>query len=351
MKKFLIAAMMAIAFTAQAQSYDNQHKYDLFSNLEIGISGQYSYAIEGKAGNWGADVRVTKRLGNNWRLRGIADFNGFGKKEGFDRYAKVMAGVSADFLPFYIFADYGVSFNPSAHQKFNPAGDAGIGLHFDIGRGLRLFTEAGADRTANGNNVWHSDAFVKVGYAYNLGITENDRKEIDIDRHVHSEYGELKQENQLLKSEAHRITQANEQLQATLERAATALELVEQRLATCQEEVKRVTENCGNDVFSQPILFDYATSYLTSFAEEQVEEMALAIIEDNTEQVYMVEGYCSANGDPYRNQKLSEERAQSVYFALVSHGVDPTRLVMVGNGMSDKDSVREQKVVVRPAFK
>lgn len=206
MKKLIsVIALLLVSVIAMAQKgYDSEHKYDLFSNLEIGISGQYSYAIGGKTGNWGADIRMTKRIGNNWRLRGIADLNGFGRKQGFDRYAKVMAGMSADFLPFYIFADYGVSFNPSAHQKFNPAGDAGIGLHFDIGRGLRLYTEVGADRTAN--------------------------------------------------------------------------------------------------------------------------------------------------GDPYKNQILSEERARAVYFAIVNYGIEPSRLFIVGNGMTDNDAALDQKVIVKKSY-
>ena len=348
MKKLLsVIALLLVSVIAMAQKgYDSEHKYDLFSNLEIGISGQYSYALSGKTGNWGADIRMTKRLGDHWRLRGIADFNGFGVKKGFDRYAKAMAGMSVDFLPFYIFADYGVSYNPSAYQKFNPAGDAGIGLHFDIGRGLRFYTEAGADRTANGNNEWHSDAFVKVGYAYNLGITENDRKEIDIDRHVHSEYGELKQENQLLKSEAQKITQANEQLQSTLERATLLCEQLEKKLTDCNEATRQAELNCQSAL--PPIYFEYASSYLTSIEEEKVAMIASTIAQDDAG--YMIEGYCSANGDPYKNQILSEERARAVYFALVGYGVEPSRLFIVGNGMTDNDYALDQKVVVKKSY-
>ena len=341
--------MMAIVITAQAQTqqYDNGHKYDLFSNLEIGISGQYSYALTGKVGNWGADIRMTKRLGNNWRLRGIADFNGFIKKEGYDRYAKAMVGLSADFLPFYMFADYGVSFNPSSVQRFNPAGDAGIGLHFDIGRGLRFYTEVGADRTAHGNNVWSSDAFVKVGYAYNLGITENDRKEIDIERNVRQNYGVLVEENRTLKSESQRVTHENEQLQSLLERSTAALEMATQKLNNCQAEVEQVTENCQRPL--PTIRFEYATAYLIPTEEDNVAEIADAINADNSGSSYIIEGYCSRNGDPYKNQKLSEERAWAVFNALTYLGVDSSRLIVVGNGMSDIDSTREQKVIVRKA--
>ena len=349
-KKIIIAAMMAIAITAQAQTqkYNNGHKYDLLSNLEIGISGQYSYALAGKAGNWGADIRMTKRLGNNWRLRGIADINGFGRKENYDRYAKAMVGLSADFLPFYMFADYGLSYNPTAPQKFNPAGDAGIGLHFDIGRGLRFYTEVGADRTAHGNNEWSSDAFVKVGYAFNLGITENDRKEIDIDNNMRNTYGTLKEENQLLKSEAKKKDDDNAKLQELLERSTAALELATQRLNNCQDEVQQVTENCQKPL--PTIRFEYATAYLIPTEEDNVAEIADAINADNSGSSYIIEGYCSRNGDPYKNQKLSEERAWAVFNALVALDVNSARLIVVGNGMSDIDSTREQKVSVRKAL-
>lgn len=129
MKKFIlcVALLMAtIAATAQ-HNYDSGHKYGLFSNLDVGISGQYAHNFADKQGNWGADLRVTKRIGDHWRLRGLVDVNGF-VNNGFDRYAKGLVGISFDALPFYTFFDYGFNWNRSSQSQFGLAGDAGFAL-------------------------------------------------------------------------------------------------------------------------------------------------------------------------------------------------------------------------------
>lgn len=348
MKKFILfAALLLATIAATAQrDYDSGHKYGLFSNLDVGISGQYAHNFADKKGNWGADLRVTKRIGDHWRLRGLVDVNGF-VNNGFDRYAKGLVGISFDALPFYTFFDYGFNWNRSSQSQFGLAGDAGIGFNFNIGRGLSLYTEVGADRINNGED-WQSNGFVKVGYSASLGITEADRVAIDIDHNMRSTYGEIKQENALLKSEAKKKDEESAKLQDLLERSTAALELATQRLNNCQDEAQKASENCQSTL--PPIYFEYASAYLTPIEEEKVAMIAEAINADNPINVYMIEGYCSANGDPYRNQKLSEERAQTVFFALVQNGVESTRLFIVGNGMTDKDAPLDQKVIVRKAF-
>ena len=157
---FLLAALALMATAASAQSaYDKQHHYDAASNIEVGASVQYNRNLKGGLGNLGADLRATKRIGSHARLRAMANVNGF-LNNGFDRAGSALVGLSADFLPFYVFADAGLSYNPSARQRINPAADAGVGLHFDIGRNLRMFTEIGADVTSNGLIQYHSNCFV-----------------------------------------------------------------------------------------------------------------------------------------------------------------------------------------------
>lgn len=348
---FTLFAMFALALTSAAQKpykYDNGHKYSLWSNLEIGVGGMYSYSLQPTHHkNFGADLRITKRIGDFWRVRGIAEVNGF-LNNGFDRHGKALVGISFDALPFYTFFDYGAAYNPSSESKFGLAMDGGIGLQFKVGSGA-FYTEAAVDRVNNGMK-WQSNASVRLGYLASLGITEQDRQNIDIDRNVREGYGTLKQENQLLKANEQRITQANEQLQATLDRATAALELATERLNNCQTEKKQIAENCGNDPLSQPILFEYASSSLRPDAYETVEDIAEVIKADMSDTMYSINGYCSNNGDPYRNQKLSEERAYTVFMALKLLGVDSSRLFVVGNGMTDKDSARDQKVIVRKAL-
>lgn len=121
--------------TAAFGQYDPSHKYNFFSNIEIGGAAQYSRDLTCGRGNLGADLRLTKRLGTHCRLRGIADVDGF-LRNGYDRKGSAFVGISADFLPFYAFVDGGISYNPSSVQRINPAAEAGVGLHFNIGRNL-----------------------------------------------------------------------------------------------------------------------------------------------------------------------------------------------------------------------
>jgi outer membrane protein OmpA-like peptidoglycan-associated protein len=61
---------------------------------------------------------------------------------------------------------------------------------------------------------------------------------------------------------------------------------------------------------------------------------------------YRILGYCSANGNDWKNQILSEKRANAVYYRLIAYGVDESRLFPEGRGMSDYDKASEQKVII-----
>ena len=322
----LCAALILGAAAATAQSaYEKTHHYDLFSNLEIGASAQYTRAFATRPGNVGADLRLTKRIGTHARWRTLVGVNGF-VHNGFDRQGTALMGVSADFLPFYLFVDGGISYNPSSPQRINPAADAGIGLHFDIGRNLRMFTEIGADVTSNGLNQYHGNGFVRLGYAYSTGITDSDYQHLSMERNREALVGELREENALLKTEAKRQEEANLQLQQTLDRATAACEAVEKLYKDCKETVK-ATPNEG----VMTVYFDYASSDLTETAFEQLRHFAATIASGTDD--YLIEGFSSPDGDPDKNQRLSEQRAYSVYWTLVSLGIDEYRLTPSGNGV------------------
>ncbi len=347
MKRFLsiVALLLATVAASAQQGYNSDFKYSFFSNIDVGISGQYTYDLQAKCGNFGADIRATKRIGDHWRIRGLADINGFIRKANYDRKAKGMLGVSLDFLPFYAFMDYGVVYNSSQASRIGLAADGGIGFNFDIGRGLSLYTEAGADRTNNGN-TWESNAFVKVGYSVSLGITEQDRQGLSIKENQPKIIEQLSTENRLLKTEAKKAQETTEQLQATLEQAQSLFAVLEAKLEACNEATKQAEQYCVGVL--PPIYFEYASSSLTPIEEEKVELIAETIRADDA--TYMIEGYCSNNGDPYRNQKLSEDRAYSVFYSLIGLGVNSSRLIVVGNGMSDKDAALEQRVIVKKSL-
>ena len=154
MKKVILSVLMTMicVFTvAQTNTkYDNNFKYSLFSNMEIGVAGVYSYQLsDAHLKNYGASLMLTKRIGDFWRLRGLAEVNGF-KQNGFDRFGKGMFGISFDLLPFYIFMDEGVVYNPSSHSRFGLALDGGAGLQFKLGNVSSIYIEGAVDRVNNG---------------------------------------------------------------------------------------------------------------------------------------------------------------------------------------------------------
>lgn len=322
----LLAAALIMGATAQAQNaYDETHHYDLVSHCEIGLTAQYTRNFTQGPGDVGAFLHVTKRIGTHSRFRVVGGVDGF-LKNGFDRKGFAMMGFSADFRPFYMFLDGGVSINPSASQTVNPAAEGGIGFNFNIGRNLRMMLEAGADITSTGQNNFTPNGFVRFGYAYSTGITNDDYTQLSMERNREALVVELREENALLKSETKRQEEANRQLQQTLDRATAACEAVEKLYKDCKETVK---SNPNESVLT--LYFDYASSELNETASEQLRHFALTVMDTSDE--YRIEGFASADGDPNRNQRLSEQRAYAAYYELVIWGVDPDRLSPSGNGV------------------
>lgn len=345
MRKILtFAALLLAVATAQGQTnkYDNGYKYSLLSNLEVGVGGIYSYEITNQAHhkNVGAQLLVTKRIGDFWRLRGTAEVDGF-IANGFDRKGKGMLGVSFDLLPFYVFADYGANLNPSSKSKFGLAMDGGIGLQFRLGA-ASLYVEGGVDRTNNGNK-WQSNAEVKAGVLVSTGITETDRVRKSIDDNMRHTYGDLKTENTALKSEVEKAASTVSQMESTLAKATALCDQLEAKLKACNNEKEEAVKNCQNGVF-EPIYFDYASSTLSSIEVEKVIRISESMKETND--TYELQGWCSNNGDDDRNQRLSAERVKQVYWMLVAYGVDEGRLIQSANGKSKEDNYLEQKVVI-----
>lgn len=342
MKKIItIVAFVLCALCANAQEYDRDFKYSLFSNVEIGAAGIYSHGIESKTNSIGAQFRMTKRLGTNWRLRGIASVNGFSKIKGFDRYGKGMIGISADFLPFYLFVDEGVVFNPSASSKFGLAIDGGIGLQFKLGSVSNLFIEGSIDRVNNGN-LWQSNAGVMIGYSANLGVTNQDEKEINQRDYVRNRYGELAEENRLIKTEVNKMQEASKQMQEVLDRCTSLCEQLSHKLETAEADKEFLIKNCGKKEWC--IYFNCGSAYISEQMDDVIADIAEEILQNKG--IYGVNGYASNNGSVWRNLEISKERAEAVYERLIEYGISPDRLVYVGNGSTDYDRQADQKVIV-----
>lgn len=346
-KLFIIAAMLLVAATAQGQTtnYDNSHKYGLLSNLEVGVGGMYSYEITNAQHhkNAGAQLLVTKRIGDFWRIRGTAEVNGF-MANGFDRKGKGMVGLSFDLLPFYAFFDYGACFDPSAKSKFGLAMDAGAGLQFKVGKVSSLYVEGGVDRTYNGG-TWQSTVGIKAGFMANLGVTESDREEIEHDQTMRSEYGELKGEYKLLKSEFQKCQDATTSIQESAIQMAAMVENLKAQIEKKDADNKFLQDNCGS-VGDWNIYFPTGSCHITSQMDDVIADIAEAMLGNSKH--YKIDGYASNNGSPLRNIELAQGRAEAVFQRLVEYGVDPMRLLYAGNGATDYDRQADQRVIITP---
>lgn len=330
---------------AQKAKYDNSFKYGLLSNIEIGVGGMYSYEITNAQHhkNAGAQLIVTKRIGDFWRIRGTAEVNGF-MANGFDRKGKGMVGLSFDLLPFYIFADYGACLDPSEKSKFGLAMDAGAGLQFKVGKVSSLYVEGGVDRTYNGG-TWQSVASVKAGYMANLGVTANDAADVEHDRKMRAEYGTLKQENTLLKSEMKKCQEAGAAMQEAAEKMQKMAASLQSRLERSESDKQFLIDNCSGQS-DWNIYFPTGSCHITSQMDDVIADIAEIMLGNNKH--YKIDGFASNNGSPLRNIELAQGRAEAVFQRLVEYGVEPMRLLYAGNGATDYDRQADQRAVITP---
>lgn len=350
MKKFLLfAALVLLTASLGAQSrynYDSAHKYDFFSNWRLGPFGQASF-LNGKT-----DVGIggigLKQMDDYCFFRAEASINGIKPVEGFDRSGAAMVGLQFNFVDWaHAFVVGGAVINPSMAQKAGLTGSAGLGFSCNFGKWSGLMAEGGYEALQNGAKV-DNMFFARIGYYVRPGITERDRVNIDIDRHVREGYGELKQENQLLKTDLKRKQEEVDTLVSIQNRSLALLARMEKRLDDCNEQVAKATQPgtmATSPIFQ--IFFDYASAEISPIELAKVEQLARYI--NTTEGNYRIEGYSSPDGNAYRNEALSGERARAVYWLLIANGVDEDRLIPIQGGISTQygdDSPLNRMVVV-----
>jgi outer membrane protein OmpA-like peptidoglycan-associated protein len=82
------------------------------------------------------------------------------------------------------------------------------------------------------------------------------------------------------------------------------------------------------------VLFQYNSATLTSTAEAQLSELAIALSSPQFKgSKFVIAGHTDAKGEANYNQTLSEKRASSVRASLVQeHGIRAPALLIVGYG-------------------
>lgn len=345
----MVFALVVLAVSVNAQNryyYDRYKKYGFFSNWYVSPFAQASF-LNGKIAP-GVGGMALKQLDDHVRFRVEASVNGIKPVEGFDRNGTAFVGLQFHFVDWvYLFAEGGAVVNPSMAQKAGLAASGGVGLTCNFGKYSGLLAEGGYVALQHGAKV--DNMFqARIGYVIRPGITERDRVDIDIKMHNAEQLGELKQENSLLKTDLKRQQEANDTLMATLNKASALFAAMEKRLDDCNAQVAKAAQPgtmAASPIFQ--IFFDYASAEISPIEVAKVEQLAQYI--NTTEGNYRIEGYSSPDGDPYRNDVLSGERARAVYWLLIANSVDEDRLIPMKGGISTQygdDSPLNRMVVV-----
>ncbi len=126
---------------------------------------------------------------------------------------------------------------------------------------------------------------------------------------------------------------AEQERQARLaaeERADDAQSRLEQEL----EKVGQVREDARGMVITMPgaVLFEHDQATLSSSARARLAEVARVLSEHATDQQITVEGYTDSTGPADYNDKLSQQRAESVRQYLIQQGIEADRIEAVGRG-------------------
>ena len=345
---FLFLALVVLAVEVNAQNryyYDRDKKYGFFSNWSLSPFAQASF-MNGKTAI-GAGGMALKQLDDHVRFRMEASVNGIKPVEGFDRNGTAFVGLQFHIVDWvYLFAEGGAVVNPSMKQKAGLAASGGVGLTCNFGKYSGLMAEGGYVALQNGAKV--DNMFqARIGYVIRTGITEHDRVDIDIKRHNAEQLGNLTEENRLLKTDKKRLQEANDTLMAIQNRSLEMLARLEKRLDDCNAQVAQAASapQVASPIFQ--IFFDYASAEISPIESAKVAQLVEYI--NTTQGNYRIEGYSSPDGDPYRNEVLSGERARAVYWMLISNGVDEDRIVPMQGGISTQygeDSPLNRMVLV-----
>lgn len=157
---------------------------------------------------------------------------------------------------------------------------------------------------------------------------------------------------------------ALEEKQAAFEKERAARIEAEERAAAAVaslEEIAQVAEDRRGTVItlSGSVLFKTGAAELLPIAEQQLAQVAKALVQQDETRMILVEGHTDARGSKRHNEQLSLARAAAVRAYLISQGVSPDRVRAVGKGEASpvasnrtaegRANNRRVEIIVQPA--
>jgi outer membrane protein OmpA-like peptidoglycan-associated protein len=171
---------------------------------------------------------------------------------------------------------------------------------------------------------------------------------------------ELGQAKQQLQSQSQQLQSTAQQLQTERQRREDA----EKRAAQAAKDLAQIAsvkqETRGMVItLSGSVLFASGKADLLPAAQAKLNEVATALTNQDPDSKIVIEGHTDSKGSADLNQRLSQQRAESVRNYLISRGIASERVTALGQGsaqsIADNASAegrannRRVEIVVRPS--
>jgi outer membrane protein OmpA-like peptidoglycan-associated protein len=175
---------------------------------------------------------------------------------------------------------------------------------------------------------------------------EEDRTTVDHYAYLAQRQAEIAQQTARLKEAQAAVANADAQrAQALLaartveaEQARQQAAQAQNRAQTLEQQIQQLQSDQNADrsavlTFGSDILFDVNGTTLKPGAYTAINQVA-SYLKQHPDRSVIIEGFTDSTGSSAHNDRLSQERAESVRAALVQAGADPSRIVARGLGQS-----------------
>jgi outer membrane protein OmpA-like peptidoglycan-associated protein len=163
---------------------------------------------------------------------------------------------------------------------------------------------------------------------YEADRKERERAEAEFKNQAVAQRQELEGTRATLGSVQSSLAGTQAQLNQARSEAAAAMASLEQ-IAKVKDEARGTVITLDGAV-----LFVSGKSELLPIARQKLDQVATALKDTDPDQKISVEGHTDSQGNDATNQRLSQERADSVRAYLVQRGVPSERVTAVGKGES-----------------
>ena len=355
---FIAAVMMFFNISAQpAPSFWSN--WSVGGNVTVSEQMKFNNATLGQDLNIGLGIRASKQLSDRWAFRGIVEYPGVFASDtnAYDRYTQVLVGFQYG-KNLYGFMDGGAAIGNDEFGWIALNADAGIGYNWIITERHNIFTELGVDVTADvRRSLSTSHLFLRVGYAYNFGLTKSDKAILDQWKQLEKDnYATLCRYDSI--EHAHQVCPTREkELLAKIEKLENSVNQVVMIKDADDTHTKELDSIINDIKANQDVM--YALPFSIEFPlnsydipkdqKYRLKEIAKIMSKDTTVS-FTVAGYCDATGSDEYNQSLSEKRAQAVADALIKLGVKEDQLTVTGKGKKIAFGDLESKINRRVSF-